>query len=280
MTIGQLIAAATQKLRNCGIVTARLDCLILLEDVTGRDRAALLAHDDQVITAADYETFDKLLTRRCTHEPLAYIRGAVQFYGRRFTVSPQVLVPRPETESCVELVNELSLPPQTAIADIGTGSGCIGVTLALEHPAYHIDLYDIDTEALAVAHNNAVALGAKVRAYQSDLLASLRRHYDLIVTNLPYVPDHYPINEAAGFEPPLALFAGVDGLAAYRDFWRQIAQLEHRPDHIICESFPNQHHANALLARNQGYVFERANGFAQHFVRDNTTTPVASLPVQ
>lgn len=265
MTIGELIIDATRKLTDSGIITARLDCLVLLEDVLQRNRASLLAHEDQHVSPESYEQFDKLVTRRCTHEPLAYIRGTAPFYGRNFTVNSHVLVPRPETEACVEVIQSLPTTPRAVVADIGTGSGCIGITIALELPTASVDLYDIDRDALAVAQQNATALDASVGVYKSDLLQNLRRSYDIIVTNLPYVPDHFPINKAAGFEPARALFAGIDGLNAYRDFWQQATRLTTPPKHIVTESLPSQHHANALLARNHGYLLEQTIDFIQHF---------------
>ena len=263
MTIKAIIQEATKKLSDSGIITARLDCLILLEDTLAMSRAIILAHDEQEIPRAAYEAFDQAVTRRCAHEPLAYIRGRVMFYGREFVVTPEVLVPRPETEAIIDLVKKLPLKKNPSIADIGTGSGCIGVTLSLELPGSSVDLYDISDEALAIARQNSQLLQAQTSSHKSDLLTSLHGAYDVIVTNLPYVPDAYPINEAAEFEPALALFAGADGLNAYRDFWQQVSLLEHKPQYILTESLPSQHHALAMMARHHGYVLEKTSDFIQ-----------------
>lgn len=267
MTIGELLAAATATLTNAGIQTARLDVLILLSDVLQQDKATLLAHTDQELTSEQSAKLDSLIKKRVTHLPLAYIRGHVLFYGRDFIVSEHVLTPRPETEDMITFLKNTPLPDAPCIADIGTGSGCIGITAALEIPHANVDLYDIDAAALDVAQKNATALGATVAIHQSDLLKNMQKSYDAIITNLPYVPDAYMINEAAKFEPALALFSGPDGLDHYRSFWKQIDDLESKPSIIITESLPSQHHTLAVLARISGYTLEQHTDFIQLFSR-------------
>lgn len=265
MTIGDFLDASTGALASADIDTARLDCLVLLEDILGKDRASILAHTDDDLTPAQLTQLTAWIETRIEHVPLAYIRGKAMFYGRTFLVDEHVLTPRPETETIITFLKELSLPDQPRIADIGTGSGCIGISAALEIPESQVDLYDISPEALEVADKNALHLGASVRCLESDLLSSVEGVYNVIATNLPYVPDAYPINEAAAHEPALALFSGADGLDHYRTFWTQAGALSQKPQFIIAESFPSQHHALALLARNSGYVLERSEGYVQLF---------------
>lgn len=266
MTTGDFLAQATQTLMEAGIKTARLDCLILLEDVLHIGRASIIAHPETTLSDVNAQKLSNAVAKRSQHIPLAYIRDKVMFYGREFTVSEHVLVPRPETETIIDLIKALPVQSGTRIADIGTGSGCIGVTVALELPSAPVTLYDIDEQALAVARKNSEQLGAQNVTFATlNVLTALPEACDIIATNLPYVPEKYPINKAAGFEPKLALFSGPDGLDHYRALWKQLGQAPHKPQYIIAESLPSQHHAMALLARTSGYVLEKTDDFIQLF---------------
>lgn len=267
MTSGDFLHLGEAQLKDAGIQTARLDCLVLLSDILEVDKANILAHPDQQLTEAQQRILEQHIADRVQHIPLAYIRGRAMFYGREFAVSPAVLVPRPETESIITLLLGLTPPSKPRIADIGCGSGCIGITIALELPGAAVDLYDIDDAARVVASQNAATLKANVGIAKSDLLRDISKDYDVILANLPYVPDNFPINEAAGHEPDIALFSGIDGLDHYRAFWTQVQSLESHPAYIITESLPSQHHANAMLARHAGFILEKNDGFAQLFVR-------------
>ena len=220
MNTGEFLAQATARLQAAGIDTARLDCLILLEDALGKNRATILAHPEQPIDKETLHTLELQLAQRVRHKPLAYIRGKSMFYGREFIVNQHVLVPRPETEDMINLLKKLPVK-DAQIADIGTGSGCIAITASLELPGNAVDAYDISQSALAIAERNSQQLAADIRCLTSDLLSSLVTNYNVILANLPYVPDHYPINTAAGFEPEVALFAGPDGMDTYKLFWQQ-----------------------------------------------------------
>ncbi|HSW75367.1 MAG TPA: peptide chain release factor N(5)-glutamine methyltransferase [Candidatus Saccharimonadales bacterium] len=269
MTIGSFIAHATQQLTKSGVITARLDCLVLLEDELRKNRAALLAHTSDELPPGAIENLEQKIVRRCAHEPLAYIRGFTEFYGRQFRVTPSVLVPRPETELIIDAFRQfVSKKGVRRVADIGTGSGCIGITLALEHPSLHIDLYDISAEALKIAKQNSELLGAhNTFTHENNLLTNITQGYDAIVANLPYVPTNFPINEAATHEPKIALFAGADGLSDYQCFWQQIANLARKPKIIVTEAFPAQHHVLAQWARQSDYALEYVQDFIQLFMK-------------
>ena len=264
-TVGNLLIAATDQLTTANIITARLDATVLIADLLDQDRAAVLAHPEQELTIEQTNQLQTMLERRAQHEPLAYIREKAEFFGRTFYVNHRVLVPRPETETMIETLRALKLPPATRIADIGTGSGCIGITAALEVPRSHVDVYDIDPDALAIAKHNARLHHSKLQFHQGNLLEKAWNNYDVILANLPYVPDSYPINEAAGFEPKIALFGGPDGLRDYRTLFQQIAALPHQPTWILTESLPSQHHGLATLARHYGYTLQETNDFIQLF---------------
>lgn len=264
MTVGEFLQSNTTVLQEAGVATGRLDCLVLLEDVLGIDRSSILAHTEQELTAEQYKKLAQQLAERTQHHPLAYIRGKAAFYGREFLMNNHVLVPRPESEAIIDLLKGLPLPKGAHIADIGTGSGCLAITAALELPDAHVNGYDISHEALHIAQNNAKALHAPVQFGESDLLQNVDTT-DVLLANLPYVPEHFPVNKAATFEPGLALFAGTDGLDAYKLFWQQIGNMPHEPQFVLTESLPEQHHALAQLARNAGYAQDRKSGLVQLF---------------
>lgn len=265
MTIGEFLQKATTQLQEFDIETARLDCLILLEDELGKDRSLLLAHLDKNLSAEARGRIERRLQLRKQHLPLAYIRHQATFYGRTFYINEHVLVPRPETEAMIDMVKGLPLPITPRLADIGTGSGCIGLTAALELPGATIDLFDTSADALAVARKNAKALAVPAAFHQNSLLSGVRTHYDVILANLPYVPTDYPINKAASHEPEIALFAGKDGLVLYRRFWKQLGTLLQQPRFIICEALPMQHAAIKAMASEAGFALHHSDDFIQLF---------------
>lgn len=270
MDVQQCLYLATNKLAAANIETARLDCLILLEDMLGKDRALLLAHPEIELSVAQVAQLNTLIARRVRHEPLAYLRGKAVFYGREFAVNNKVLVPRPESESIVSLLKTLPLPRFVHIADLGTGSGCLGITAALELPDSRIYVYDIDPAALEVAQQNAQTYKVLIHTAERNLLKNCVEHFDVILANLPYVPDQHGINMAARHEPQLALFGGTDGLDIYRGFWEQADQLPAPPQYIITESWVIQHAALEEQAKAANYTLTATQGLAQAFIRLQT----------
>lgn len=259
------LKTATGILQKSGIKTARLDSLILLEDITRHDRSYILAYQELTLTKSQLKTLDRLIKRRAQHEPLAYIRKLSNFYGRKFNVDNRVLVPRPETETMIDILKTLTLPRPVNIADVGTGSGCIGLTAALEIPDATIDLFDNDKAALKVARNNAKSFELKVGFYQMYLLETCPKNYDIILANLPYVPNNYRINEAATYEPKLSIFGGLDGLDLYRQLFVQLKTLKEHPKYILTESLPDQHKLLASIARQSNFKSIRKEGYIQLF---------------
>jgi release factor glutamine methyltransferase len=200
---------------------ARWDAELLLYHALGRDRAWLLAHTNHGIEVKQGERYDALLARRATGEPIQYITGETEFYGLPFRVTPDVLIPRPETEHLVEKALELASNfPAPRIVDIGTGSGAIAVALAHHLPNAQIAAIDLSHSALAIARENAKCNDAAIRFLEGDLLAPVAgEHFDFVVSNPPYVPnaDRASLSvEIREYEPALALFAGDDGLEVYR----------------------------------------------------------------
>jgi release factor glutamine methyltransferase len=195
----------------------RLEVRMLLEHVLGKPRAWMLAHDTDPIEPSQAQAYQALATRRLAGEPMAYLVGHREFMGRDFAVSPDVLIPRPDTELLVETALAwLKDRPDAAVLDLGTGSGVIAVSIALGAPAATVTATDVSATALQMAVRNAARLGARVEFAQGgwyDALPSLA-HYDLIVSNPPYIArdDEHLSQGDLRFEPRGALTDNADGL--------------------------------------------------------------------
>ena len=268
MTVAEFLADSSRLLEAKNIASARLDCLILLEDTTGKDRSWLLAHQDDVLDANQLAKLRRQVVRRASHEPLAYIRGFTEFYGRRFKINKRVLEPRPESETMIDLLKKLALPTRPKIADVGTGSGNLGITAALEMHSSKVDLYDIDSGALAVARHNVHLHELHLQVHKRDLMSRPVADYDVILANLPYVPTSWHINEAAKAEPRLAIFGGKDGLDLYRRLFAQLAILAKPPRFVLTESLPPQHKTLAQLALGANYKQLKSRDLIQVFTAD------------
>lgn len=272
MTVDDFLEAATQRLESAGIASARLDCLILLEDALDQDRAHILAYPTTSISSSKLAELNKKIAQRVGHLPLAYIRGKAPFFGREFLVTPHVLVPRPETETMIELLNTLRKGPTLAhmgVVDVGTGSGAIAITAKLESPGIKAVAIDTDPTCIKIARKNARRLGADVEFFQGDLLSPLPASYyqvpTIVLANLPYVPERYTINQAAEHEPKHAIFGGKDGLNLYRRLWDEIAALPQKPLFVLTESLPPQHDDLSALAKQAGYTLHKTQDFIQIF---------------
>ncbi len=197
------------------------DSTLLLCRALGKDRAWLIAHPDECLTVAEAWRYEQWLARRAAHEPMQYILEEQEFFGLRFSVSPAVLIPRPETEHLVEAaLARLPIERAARIADVGTGSGAIAVAIAHSRPLAQVTGLDISPAALEVARRNAAAHGvdARVRLLASDLLAAVAaERFEMVASNPPYVPDAEALEpQVAEWEPAGALFGGIDGLSVYR----------------------------------------------------------------
>jgi release factor glutamine methyltransferase len=216
MTLFEALTAAREK-------TDRLDARLLLQYATGCTHADLLARPETPVPAPAYAQFAEWVARRAAGEPLAYLVGECEFRGRVFQVSPDVLIPRPETEVLIDLaVDRLKTQKTARVLDLGTGSGIVAISLALECPQAQLVAVDLSPGAISVARNNAGRLGAKVEFRTGDWFAPLAgERFDLIVANPPYVADGDPHLALDGlpFEPQMALSdleKGGDGLACIR----------------------------------------------------------------
>lgn len=267
MKIAEWITKSTALLQSSGIESARLDSLMLLENVLGKSRVSILTRQDEVIPNKALQLLDNLLGRRQKREPIAYIIGKKEFYGREFIVTNAVLIPRPESEAIIDEVLALSLEDGSRIADVGTGSGILAITLAVELPKSKVDAYDINTEALEVAKKNSQLLQANVRFFQGDLLENKQQTYNIIVANLPYVSTSQYVSPETAFEPKLALYAEDDGLSLVKKLITQIREhkLLHPKGYLIVESEPRQHNSVHSYTKKFGFRLINTRGFVQKF---------------
>lgn len=260
--------AATIKLVGAGIGSAKLDAEIILAHTLRKSRTYLHAHGEQELEPRQYEIANARLDLRLDRTPIAYIIGHKEFYGRLFRVTPATLIPRPESETLISLLKELvpkniALPgtPPTRLVDVGTGSGCLGLTAKLELPELDVTLLDVSRHALSVAKRNAQHLGAKVMIEQSDLLANYPLQADFIVANLPYVDLSWERSPETNFEPELALFAPNDGLQLILKLLHQTPSHLTSNGYILLEADPRQHAAIINVAKVQGLHHDKTEGF-------------------
>ena len=213
-----------------------LDAHVLLGTALGVDRAYLLAYPEARLTPEHAERFAGWVTRCAAGEPVAYILGRRAFYDREFTVTPDVLIPRPETELLLESALEWVGERPVIAADIGTGSGALAVTLAANRPQAQVYAVDISPAALGVAQVNAARHGAQVTFFEGDLLVPLIERgikLDLIMANLPYIAaGDLPELAVTRYEPRLALDGGADGLDLIRRLLAQVPQVA-KPDALV-----------------------------------------------
>ncbi|HYG84193.1 MAG TPA: peptide chain release factor N(5)-glutamine methyltransferase [Verrucomicrobiae bacterium] len=264
IVVNQWLAEATAALQVAGITSARLDAELLLANELDVNRSWLLAHNTEQVTVSSI--LYTQLARRVQREPLAYITGHKEFYGFDFQVTPAVLIPRPETEALVDFVKNLQ--PEGAIVDVGTGSGCIAVSLALTCPQAVVHAIDSSQEALEIATKNAQQLQAAITFHRSNLLSNYRGPTPhIIVANLPYVDPSWERSPETKFEPKTALFADQNGLQLMFALLHQAAELLPLGGSIILEADPRQFPALQEEATNLGFSLLHADGFMIAFQR-------------
>lgn len=238
--IRESINRATRELKGSGIDSPRLEAELLLSRATGWPRPVILIHDNKPVPQEALAEFDELVARRCRREPLQQIVGEAEFYGLRILVDGNVMAPRPETEVLVEQVIKRWKPDYRTILDIGTGSGCMAVALAMNLPGCSVDAVDISEKALEVAHRNIDlhGLAGRVAPLLGDLFPKGEKTYDVIVSNPPYIPTAEIdglMPEVSGYEPHLALDGGGDGLRYYRKIAEALASRLKEPGLLALE---------------------------------------------
>jgi release factor glutamine methyltransferase len=230
-----VIPEAAERLAAAGCDSPRLDAELLLAHVLGVDRTQVLTRVDAPLTHDQQAAFNTLVDRRAAREPVAYLIGTKGFRHLELQVDPRVLIPRPDTETLVEVAVDVA-PKGARVHDVGTGSGAVALALAQERPDLHVTASDASLDAAEVARANAAALGLDVTVEVANGLPA--GDYDLVVANLPYVRDDEWDGlepEIREHEPRIALVSGDDGLDAIRSLVvqaepRTLLALEHAPD--------------------------------------------------
>jgi release factor glutamine methyltransferase len=240
MTIRELLTRASTTLEEAGVAEARLQAELLLADLIGCDRGGLLVRGREELEPTAARKYEARLRRRARREPLQHITGAEEFCGLRFEVDGRVLVPRPETEGLVEAALELGLAAGAQVADLGTGSGCLAVALAVARPDLHLHALDCSRSALEVARMNAESHGVtrRISFIEGDMAsppAVWRGKMDLVISNPPYVSEsewRALEPEVRDHDPREALVAGQSGLEAY-GFLLPAAAILLRPGAVL-----------------------------------------------
>ena len=227
--------------QNASKLIDRFEAKLLLASCLGVTRTYLITHDKDALAESVFNHYKKCVQERAKGVPVPYILGKQEFYGRPFKVTPAVLIPRPDTETIVEFVlGQCPIDSELSVLDLGTGSGCIAITLALENSNLNVNATDVSPAALEIAETNAKNLGADIHFYCGSwfeaIPASLR--YDIIVSNPPYIHREDEHLKNLGYEPIGALTDGFDGLTHI--------------DHII-KNAPSFLKKNGLLAFEHGW---------------------------
>lgn len=263
MKVSAWLKDVAEEFANAGIATALLDAEIILAHTLRKGRMWLHAHGDEPLTPRTIEIANARAQLRLDRVPVAYIIGHKEFYSRLFKVTPSVLIPRPESESIVELLKKHLPAGAKTLVDVGTGSGALGITAKLEHPELAVTLTDISRHALTVAQQNADELRADVTTVKSDLLSSLELgKFDVIVANLPYVSEDWERSPETNHEPGLALFAKNDGKALIFELIEQLPN--HLAPHalVLLEADPEQHADIITHAKKIGLAHVETDGYA------------------
>lgn len=261
-SVNNWLELATKALKTADIGTARLDALLMLCDEIGRNKTWILAHPEHNLSASQQIRLAEKLSLRLKRMPMAYVRGAQEFYSRSFLVTNKVLVPRPETETLIDLLRELPRLPNDRLIDVGTGSGAIAISTKLTMPLLKVYATDIDEGALAIAARNAEILGAEVEFIKSDLLESVgAESFRFIAANLPYVDKSWEVSPEVSFEPELALFAPDNGLYLIKKLITQARSHLTPNGYLLLEADPRQHTVIVDFAREHGLRLHKKQDF-------------------
>lgn len=259
---------SAEMLADRGITSALLDAELILAHTVRKNRTWLHAHHDERLTERQLEIAHARLQLRLDRTPLAYIIGHREFYGRLFKVTPSVLIPRPESEAIITCLRQYE-PHTGRLVDVGTGSGCLGITAKLEIPALDVTLTDNSRHALAVARENATRLHAHVDIIQSDLLSATFGTFDGIIANLPYVDASWERSPETNCEPSEALFANNNGLALINKLIIQTGTALNNSGWLYLEADPRQHTAIIARASRLQLVHRVTDGFCLVFQKYN-----------
>lgn len=272
LTVKDWLDRATQRLVEATITSARLDAELLLSHTLRKPRTWLHGHGDDTLSDRAVEIANARLDLRLDRVPVAYIIGHKEFYGRTFKVTTATLIPRPESEILIELLDEAVPKNERLISerplrlvDVGTGSGILGITAKLEHPELDVMLTDVSRHALNIAEENAKNMSAEVETLKSNLLISYPFVADIIVANLPYVDPEWERSPETDHEPASALFASNHGLALIFDLITQTKEKLSLGGKLILEADPEQHSAVKKEAAKFGLVLHQSRDYGLLF---------------
>lgn len=268
MTVAEWLTNTSTQFAQAGISTARLDAEIILAHTLRKSRTWLHAHDNEALLPRLIEIANARLDLRLDRTPIAYIIGHKEFYTRSFKVTPSVLIPRPESESIITLLKKHLPTSANRLIDVGTGSGCLGITAKLEFPELSVTLADISRHALKVAEGNAANLHADVALVQSNLLTQAPGLFDIVIANLPYVDKDWERSPETNQEPSLALFADNNGLALIEQLLNQLPEALSPHNLVLLEADPCQHEAIITQSAKLGLKHVETEGYAIALVKD------------
>lgn len=263
-TIKSWLISASLQLANANIPTNRLDAEIILAFVLNVERTFLHAYPEQEIYSMQYKLANRKLKLRLKRMPIAYITGVKEFYGRKFIVNKGTLIPRPESEAIIDILKNITQNSKSNylnLVDVGSGSGCLGITAKLELPNLNITLLDISTKALKIAKINAQKLSAEVTIIKSNLLEKYNKKPDIIIANLPYVDKNWKTSPETKYEPRLALFAEDNGQLIIKKLIDQANQYLENGGQLIIEADPDQHYSLINYARKRQLNFINKNNY-------------------
>lgn len=263
LSVKDWVDDATRELVFAEIPSARLDAELILAHTIRQNRSYLHAHPEHQLDSRQIEIATARLALRLDRVPVAYIIGHKEFYGRRFRVTTATLIPRPESEVLIELLDQ-AVPKNTALLadqplkliDVGTGSGILGITAKLEHPELEVTLSDTSRHALNVAEQNAKELKADVSILRSDLLTHYPFVADIIIANLPYVDSEWERSKETDHEPAEALFAAQNGKALIYELLIQTKDKLATGGSLILEADPEQHKDIIAKAKENGLLLQ------------------------
>lgn len=260
------LESAKNSLSKVGITSAQLDSELILSDCLNKDRTYLHAHCDDEIDEKVLKKAEYILDLRTQRTPMAYLLGYKYFYGRKFNVTSDTLIPRPESEDIINILEKIipTIPHHKKplkLVDVGSGSGCLGITAKLEFKALDVTLLDISQKALEIADKNASELQATVNIIQSDLFKNFNDTADIIIANLPYVDHEWQTSPETKFEPESALYADNKGLETIEEMIKQSHKYLNKGGHLLIEADPVQHEYFLELSKTIGFEFTHEQGY-------------------
>ena len=274
MDIDSWLTVATRELAKAEIKSARLDAELILAHTIRKSRTYLHAHGDDDIENGREEVANARLRMRIEHTPVAYIVGHKEFYGRQFQTTPATLIPRPESEAFITMLKDIIandeslLLAKNNLIDVGTGTGCLGITSKLEWPKLNVTMTDESQHALNLASKNARLLGADVNLLKNNLLRGFTLPADIILANLPYVDPTWDVSIETKKEPDEALFARNGGLDLIFQLIEQSSQILGSRGHLLLESDVRQHSDVISYAKKHKFNHLKTTGLITHFVRN------------